>query len=401
MFLEEQQTASAHYTSADLLKQEVVGLGDSLREAFRVVLNSPAISSVSSTEASRRLGVSQPVMSRVVRAVQTSDPIVLVHTMPGPEPLRRILRAARQVSGDVADIDRADVLVDEFERIIKTVAKDRGGFDTILSGWLPEVRKKTDLSCRQAVFRGMSQIKGVNREATINAFFIDPTADGRVRSIAIEASIGLRRLRPGTRVVDGAGGGFGEDFRSISGEPIKRADQLYIEEFCSAPIPDVEIEAEHAGDCLFTLNGDTVGQQSAIDLVWGSQAMFNTIPPKGELGAAVSTPSKLWCVYAFVHGDVLYQDPPPFRLYDTTIYGMLDRRDKNRENTALGPIQKMTRLGSNALEVHNHTMPHFNELVTHICTKSGSDPASYHCFGVEHEYPVHGSAIQLTFRGDD
>ncbi len=390
-------------TSSIELKNEAIRVSEELANSLSAILNAHPLVSIRPTEAARRYGVSQSVMSRVVRATESADPLFRLHQLPGPEPLRRLLRTAKQQAHDPAPFDHAETSVDQFDKLIKTVSQDRSGLDAIISGWVPEVREKTDQQNRQMVFRGMSQLMGASRDASIVMFFLDPTDDQQIRVMVIEVAIGLRRLRPGARIIEGASGEFAKDMKTISGGTVTSSQQLYVDKFCPSPLPFVELSEHEAGDTVFVLGDESLGLRSAVDIAWGFQAFFPSKQAADsrlmlgiEIATAICTPSISRHVYLFVNRSVAHRNPPLFRHYDMTIYGIEKPDEPARELTAIGPHHQMAIAGSNALEVRCVDMPRFDELVAHVCEQSKNDPLQYHCYSLSERYPPVNHSLWLT-----
>ena len=107
------------------------------------------------------LGVDKVLASRLLKALRQQEPIAIAHQVPGPEPLRCVLRSA--IASGVAEsvVDEAVLAVDAFERMIRETAGDRSSLDAIISGWLPDARLEFELRRKQAAFKAMSELKGV------------------------------------------------------------------------------------------------------------------------------------------------------------------------------------------------------------------------------------------------
>ena len=141
-------------------------------------------------------GIGKDVAYRILKAVRSEDPITTVHLLPGPAPLRRLLKAAAKHSVSPSMIDEARQAVDDFERFILSEAGDRGTLDLIIGGWLPEARQKGELLAKQAVFRGMSHVRGLSAEVLYKATILHPSHDDEhVDGATIQGLKGFRRWR--------------------------------------------------------------------------------------------------------------------------------------------------------------------------------------------------------------
>src|SRR5688572_22159814 len=73
----------------------------------------------------RSLGVNTVLTSRILKAAQQKDPLAVAHMIPGPEPLRRLLRCAEKKRVPAALIQDAHAAVDSFAQLIDVEAGDR------------------------------------------------------------------------------------------------------------------------------------------------------------------------------------------------------------------------------------------------------------------------------------
>src|SRR5262249_28743692 len=146
------------------VETQIVELGHELSRLFLRVLGSLPGAPHGPQAHARSLGVNIVLASRLLKATQQRDPLAVVHSMPAPEPLRRVLRSAERKRVDPALIREARAVVDRFAHVIGAEAGDRSALDAIISGWLPDAREKVELLARQSVFRGMSQLLGTATE---------------------------------------------------------------------------------------------------------------------------------------------------------------------------------------------------------------------------------------------
>ena len=92
------------------------------------------------------LGLDKGFSSRLLKAIRSRDPVVLAYTIPGPEPLRRLVKAAarRGVARELAQA--ADSEIDRFAALIDS-AGDRSTLDGIVGSLLPDARR-VDISVK-------------------------------------------------------------------------------------------------------------------------------------------------------------------------------------------------------------------------------------------------------------
>src|SRR6185295_16708971 len=173
-------------------------LGHELARVFERLLNALPGAPHRPQALAHALGVNIVLASRVLKATRQRDPLAVVHTMPGPEPLRRILRSAEKKKVDDTLVREARAAVDRFAQLIGAEAGDRSALDAIISGWLPDAREKVELIAKQSIFRGVSQLLGTASEVEHFTIIQVPSAiPGRADQVCLSVTRGMRRVRPG------------------------------------------------------------------------------------------------------------------------------------------------------------------------------------------------------------
>src|SRR5262249_15656788 len=146
--------------------------------------------------------------SRILKAAQQHDPLAVAHMIPGPEPLRRLLRAAEKKKVNSSLIRRAAAALDRFEQLIDREAGDRSALDAIISGWLPHPPEQVELIAKQSVSRGPSHWLGNACDVVHFTTMLHPSrapsgsgpiagAGERADWVWINVTHGVRRVRPG------------------------------------------------------------------------------------------------------------------------------------------------------------------------------------------------------------
>lgn len=357
----------------------------------------------------KRLGVDKVLASRVLKAVRSTDPMSVVHRAPGPEPLRRIVRALakRGVEADV--IRSANAAIDEFERLIREDIGDRSSLDAILSAWAPEARREFELRRKQAAFRAMSQLKGAEMGTLLATAMLAPSAQAerKLDVVWINGAFGLRRLRPGAGVKFATRRLSGKDGdrrpRTLGGEPVEGLDRLILEEFCSVPPP--RLVAQKVGEVVhYTLGEDAFGPGSEVDLVF-AEANLAELDMYRQAGstrkryafAEVSTPSRAMQFDCFVHEDALPQGEPTLKIYDTSFEGVADVNDPAREIDRLDLLERIEPLGTGMSMVRSADASRYTELLRLACSSMGWDGSRFRGFRCRIEYPIYGSQVAMAF----
>jgi hypothetical protein len=354
----------------------------------------------------RSLGVNTVLTSRLLKAAGHPDPIAVAHLIPGPEPLRRLLRAAEKKRVEPALIREARTAVDRFERLIDTVAGDRSALDAIISGWLPAAREQVELLAKQSVFRGVGQLLGTTSDLEHRTIILYPSAEtrGRADSLWITVTRGLRRVRPGL-VVKYDSIHTTTPVLTIGGQPVDGLRGLLLERFCSKPLPKLKV-SHLGGRAQYTLSGDAVGVQSAVDLVY---AMF--LPGKKELNRAsgegprkssmavgIARPSKLIIVDVLLHRDVYPGQEPELRLYRGTAgEGPADPDDASQDINRLDIVESIKPLGQGLASFVAQDAPGHQDMIRHVCKRRGWDVEKLRGYRCRIEYPMYSSQIVISF----
>lgn len=354
-----------------------------------------------------RLGLDKVLASRVLKATRARDPITATHRMPGPEPLRRLVRAAAGLGVDTGLIEEAHRAIDEFDHLIRQGVGDRSVLDAIVSAWVPEARREFELRRKQAAFKAMSQLKGAQCEAIVATVMLFPSeAPDRLDVVWLNGLIGIHRVRPGapvklsTRKLSG-----GPEQRlplTLDGVPAEHASGLLLPEFCSEPRP--ELRAHRAGNAVhYTLADDAFGPASASDLVF---AEVN----RGELPRAVpagsnrkryffaegSIPARMMQFDVLVH-ESLDGSRPWLRVYDTAFEGVANVNDPARDMDVLDMVESIEHLGAGVSRFRSSDVPRYVELLRHVAQRLGHDAGALHGYRCRVDFPVYGSQVTMVF----
>lgn len=378
-------------------------LGHELAKAFATLLAALPGAPLRPAELARTLGVDVMLSSRLLKATQAGDALAVAHLMPGPEPLRRVIKAAQRLKVDQPLVDEAAARVDQFEQLIQTEAGDRGALDAMISAYLPEAREKFETATKQAAFRVMSQLKGLATEASLSAFILHPSADNprAVDAATVTGTFGLRRMQPGARIGFSTHSAEEGSVLTLDRKPFGGPDTTLIPEFCSDPPP--RFEMHRSGDTVsYWVAGDEVGLTSSVDIVLGEYepaAMRRYFEPGGQgmtgLIVIPDTPSKRKTIDLFIHRDLYADAFPQLAVYDTVPRGQVLRfNDPLREPDRIRFEETVRPIGSVAGARLSH-IPRYLEMIEHTCGKLGWDPGAFRCFRLDITYPVYGAQYML------
>jgi hypothetical protein len=385
-----------------------IGLvGKRLASALRAVIDAMPGGPYRPNELARTLGIKKDLSSRVLRASRRKDPVAVVHLMPGPAPLRQLLRAAADKSVDPETLREGEEAVRQFDLLIHQEAGDRTSLDAIISTCLPDAREKFELFNKQAVHRGMAQLKGSMADVTANAAILHPAADGeRLDGVWLCGLLGLRRIRPNA-VVHFYSRQLGPSATTqspltLDREPVESLRGLLLQPFCSSPMPS--IQAQHHGTTVhYMLASNTIGPQSAVDLFFaeltprcmrryrdGTQRMYG---PSVE----ITTPTRTLIFDVLMHEDVYPGCEPTLLVYDTAVNGVAEMNDQARDIDRLDVVESVHALGRGSSKWRVSEMPDYVEVVRHVLQKLGWDGERFRGYRCRVQYPIYGSQVYLAF----
>lgn len=406
----EYPTSEARSAMGEGLEVRISRAGDALLKGLGRVLEQVPGAEAGPQRLAGELGVDKVLASRLLKAVRSPDPMSAVHRAPGPEPLRRVLRASAKLGVAEADLVAAHAAVDQFEALIRAEFGDRSALEAILSGWVPEARREFELRRKQAAFRAMSQLKGAQTDVFAEAAIFWPTADGqRVDVIWLKAAIGLRRLRPGAvvkftsqRSVESPDG---RRPTTLAGEPVEAVPNAVVPEFCSEPTP--ELRGEVAGEMIhYVVDGVPLGHAVNLVTCEVNRAELPRYVPTSRgrrawASSDVAIPSKRLQLDVLVHRDIFPDEDPDLRVYDTAVLGTADRNDPARDIDRFDLLETVEPLGVGLRRFGSSDVPHYRRMLERICAAMAYDGAVLRGYRVCTDYPLFGSQYAMSFRTTD
>lgn len=390
------------------LKTRIADVGRELAAGISTVLDALPFGTHGPAALARTIGVDKILAGRVLNAARKSDPIAVLYAAPGPEPLRRLLRAARKQGVTPGLIASAESAVERFEALIRQDAGDRSALDAMISAWLPEARAEFELRRKQTVFRGMSQLMGVAADKHITTIMFNLSPDGEHLDVmCLFAMLGLQRLRDGCTVKFSSRrltqGEPPRLPRTLDGEAVEGVQGLLLDEYCAKPAPRINVH--HAGDVVhYSLAGNDFGPRSATDLVFAEinrgempHVLHDAPQRKRHASADVTTPAKLLVYDLILHEDVFPGAVPNLYVYNTTFDGVADVNDPARDIDRFDLCETIQLLGTGVQKFSNPEMPRYVELLTDVCRRLGWDASRFRGYRCRIEYPIFGSQVTMAF----
>lgn len=403
-------TARADSTSSGLVETRIVDVGRDLARTFTEVLNAIPASNPGRPHRpqwlARSLGVNTVLTSRILKAAQQQDPLAVAHMIPGPEPLRRLLKAAEKRKIDPVLVREARLAVDRFEQLIDIEAGDRSSLDAIISGWLPDAREKVELLAKQAQFRGMSQLLGAACDVEHQTAILYPSAKapGRADVLWIDISGGLRRTRPGP-IVKYDTVHTTKPLLTVAGEPVDGLHGLLLEQFCTHPLPGLQVS--HLADrAQYTLSGDNVGVQSAVNLVHATlleahKQMHRAADEPSRMATVavgLGMPARTLIFDVLAHEAVYPGQHPTLHLYRGTLGdGAADPNDRSRDVNRLDVMESIQPLGRGIAKFRAAETPAYQDILRYACQQRGWEGSALRGYRCRIEYPIYSSQVAMSF----
>lgn len=390
------------------LESQIVAVGGELVVGIRGVIESVQRGGPGPQALARTLGVDKVLASRVLKAMRNQDPMTATHCMPGPDPLRRLVKAAAKRGAAPAVVAEASRAIDNFEILIRERIGDRSLLDAILSAWVPEARREFELRRKQSAFKAISQLKGVQAQTLMATVLLHPSQDGRhIDVVWVNGMIGVHRVRPGVAVKMTTrrmtAGDTDRRPRSLEGRPIDDLESLMLRGFCSDPPPRMRVQ--RVGDVVhYTLADEGFGPNSAVDVVFAEAniaELIRYVPAgsgrKGYFFAEVTTPARVLQFDVLVH-ESLYPGPEPsLRIYDTSFEGVANVNNPSRDIDRLDLLESIEPLGVGSSRFRSGVVPRYAELVRHALESMGWDGAAFRGYRCGIDYPVYGSQVAMVF----
>lgn len=393
------------------LEAKIGVVGRALLSAVRMVLDELPNSGPGPLALARLLGVDKVLASRVLKATKAADPIGATQRMPGPEPLRRLIRAAGRRGASAAAIERANRAVDDFEALIRDEFGDRSLLDSILSAYVPEARYEFELRRKQAAFKAISQLKGAQADAIVATVLLQPSANPDfIDVIWINALFGVHRVRPDVLVKLAtrrlSAGAVARRPTTVDGAPIDDPADPHaalLADFCSRPLPQLTVR--RVGDSVFYTLGDTgFGIASAVDLVF-AEVNRGELPRYLPVGsrrksyyfAEASTPAKLLQFDVLVHRDLYPGQAPALSTYDTVFEGVANPNQPARDIDLLNFADDVAALGTGLARVRSAEIRGYADLVRNVGHRAGIDAEALRGFRARVDYPFYGSQVTMCF----
>jgi hypothetical protein len=356
------------------------------------------------TDIEKTFGIDAKLAWHLLRISTATNPLAVGTNVPARVSVQRLLKAALKRKVPTGIVEEVKHAFEAFEFFVQQYAEDRTALEDMIAAHLPESREKAELASKQAQFKAMRQIRGVEMDTGVQTFFLSPVADRSVELAYIEGYFGLKRIKPGSRIgFSSATGQPDAPPRTLSGELFSGPSAALLPQFCSDPLPKVEFE-DIAGATYHLVVGQDIGLRGAVDLVsaWrpGEKGRRFRTPEVSHTAAicVIDTPVKRLICDVFVHKDLYPHSLPELRIYQLGMHGMLRAfSHQARDGDRLDMHESVRSMGHGIQGARVPQMPRYVQLLEHVYKQLGWDAMAYRGYRLDVHYPVYGAQYNVGF----
>ncbi|MEM9800100.1 MAG: hypothetical protein AAGA20_07220 [Planctomycetota bacterium] len=391
------------------LEAAVRDLGARLAGAFAPLVEAAGGPERGTQHFAERFGVDKVLASRLLKALRAGDDVARLHFMPGPEPLRRVVRGVRRrldLPGEV--LDEAGETIDAFETFLADAIGDRSALTTLLAAWSPEVRAEFEVRRKQAAWRALSELRGASVDLAVSAVVFEPAKEpDRLDVTWVLGLIGLRRLRPGVTIQATTRRVAPESAErrpiGLDGAPLDGLEDGRLDAFCTSP--PGRFEAHRTGDLLrYTLADEGYGPDAEVDLLVAevNEGEMRASVPRGSgrrgwVYADTPVPARKLVLDVFVHEDVYPGSDPELLLYDTALQGVADVNDPSRDMDRLDLVEEVCPMGRGIDGLALREFEPYGRLLAHVFDSRALERDRFRAYRVAIDHPLHGMQVAVAF----
>ena len=348
------------------------------------------------------LGVNRDIAGRTLATIRAADPLVALHGAPGPEPLRKFIRAAAQHDVPTGVLDAAEQAIARFESLIRNEAGDRRALDAIICDRTPALRDKYEQSARHGIFRGVSELKGVQADLNLTTAILTPAADGTMLdAVWVIGLLGTCRLRPNVPVKMGARRMV---LDADDDSSVQSLSDVNLDQYC---VNTPARLASHRTDdvMIYTLDEQSVGRRAVVDLLAahrhaGILERYRASTPRHmeSVFADIAVPVRAVVLDVFMHPDVFPGAEPTVVMHDTGVDGLAHINDPRRDFDQMPVREPVEVLGTGIARAHCDELPTYPDLLQRVASANDWDINTYRGYRIRMSYPMYGSQIHMAFQ---
>ncbi|MFT7669789.1 MAG: hypothetical protein ACI8X5_002496 [Planctomycetota bacterium] len=380
-------------------------VGADLRQVLVAILQSLPGYPHRPSRLAQELGVNRAVASKVLAAIVKTDPLETLHLIPGPEPLRKLVRSAEGLGATSALARAAEEAIANFDHVIRNEAGNRAALDALISSSLPGARERFELASKYSVYKGLAQLKGVQAEHWLGTAILSPSNENAKKHDLtwLNGAVAMQRLRPGATVRFSYRQGLDNEGTSEIESSLPTLGLLPLDQFCVNPA--AQLEAHVTGDTIhYTLSDDLVGPQETVDMFvvdhHPASVRRESAGPKGRRTSFFVEPAMPVANLTFdtiLHRDVFPGADPELLIYDTGYDGIVDVNDPARQIDRVPLKESVEVLGLDISRFEAPGIPTYGPLLQHLCDRFGWKSDEFRGYRTKIAYPVYGWQVCLAF----
>ncbi len=366
----------------------------------------------------KAFGVDVKLCWQVLKLAGPGDALALAAFVPTPGPMRRFLAAASAAGVDRAGVDRIGAAYEAFQEQVSIHAGDRVTFQTMATGSADLHERANDdlqkaaVRLRKSAFQTASHYAGAQLDTYLGLSIVAPAATpGRVDAAFLRVKLGVRRLRPtvtlnvdSTKLVASDAGveAYRDTFQktTFDDEAAERYGASILPRFSTRPLPQFTTAWDAHGTSHTRVAGDSVGQRSAVDLVFGQavrDAPLTELYGGTKRGFAtsldVTTPAAVVILDKLVHRPTF-----PHLQAEFSAHWMCGAGGTPADAAPGLPFaERVHRLDAGVDGARTHEVPNYVEMVEFVCDRCGWRMDEFDVYRVRVEYPLHFSRLWTKF----
>jgi hypothetical protein len=399
------QPDNAREASPAAIQDRLRSVGQDLGRTLSAVLAGLPGAPLRPNQLAQLVGVNRAVASRVLSATGKRDPMETLHLVPGPEPLRRLVRTAvrRGVPSSIAaDAEQA---IRQFDLLIRNDAGTRAALDAMISSSLPGARERFELASKYSVYKGLSQLKGVQGEHWVGTAVVAPSADDELKHDLtwLNGAIGMQRLRPGVSVRFSYRHRRGDELVALDGDGSPALGVVPLDEFCVNPPARLEAQATE-GTIQYTLPDDLLGPHQVVDMFVvdhhpAAMRRYASDAPRhrNSLFVEPAIPVGMLVFDVILHEDAYPGSEPRLIIYDTGYDGIANVNDPDRDLDRVDVQDSVQFIGHDMSRFSAIEFPRYGDALLHLADRFGWDPQRFRGYRTRIRYPVFGWQVCLSF----
>ncbi|MCP3903432.1 MAG: hypothetical protein GY715_07325 [Planctomycetes bacterium] len=350
----------------------------------------------------RRFGLNKNLTWKISKIVGSPDLYGSVPHIPGAAGLKIFLAAMEKAGAPASHLKATRQAATTFDDMVKLHTGDRNTLEIMVSGMLPgPVQSEQAEQSRKLAYQGNSGVWGVRAKAQIALRILAPNNQDQnfADLVQISGLIGFRRLRPDARWLlfrrerwtdddphppMDVEESIDPDFPVAGGVPL-------IGEFCSKPIPDLDVIVD-AGEVQYELPPGPVGNTASLTCIQGQ--VSRRIGPAyaehpgefTEIGSSVITPVEHLLFDMLVHRDYDWAMNPELLIYSRLDGGAMHASARRERNT-LPVFETVHDAGWGAAALASSLVPRYSNLVRHVFDRLEWNADDFRAYRFTMSYP--------------